>query len=528
MRRPPERPEKSRSPGTSRSGRWAPRARSSTCSPRTSWRRTPTSRSTSRRSPGTSRTTSSSRSVAGSKTPDVSQMGTTWMGEFAKTGALEEVPDSIDQDSFFEGARDTAIVDGTAYGVPWYVETRAPLLPQGHRREGRDHRAAQDLGRAQGDGEGAEGEGRREVRHLARAEQLAGVPAVRLADRRRGRRRTTSFTFDSPEAVEALEYYKSFFDEGLTRGRRPAGLRRDAGLRRRDASDVLQRPVAHGPDRGAGRRGASTASGRSRRCRRRRPATSFVGGSDLVVFKDSDNKDAAWKFVEYLSQPDVQQKWYDDGQRPAVGPVRLGERHARDRRQPRRSSASSSRTRSRRPSLPKWEQVAADAVNTELEKATHRRLLGRAGRQGDAAEGRVDRDRVSARHPRRRRRCLGARLAARLRPHLTGWLFALPFVAHLPRLPRRPDPRVVRPLLHGLRDREPAGLVQRRVRRPRQLHEALRRRALPEGGAQHRRLRASSACRSRSRRGLLAAVGLNQAIGRMVSVLPRRLLPARS
>ena len=38
--------------------------------------------------------------------------------------------------------------------------------------------------------------------------------------------------------------------------------------------------------------------------------TSFVGGSDLVVFKDSDNKDAAWKFVEFLSDPATQQKWY--------------------------------------------------------------------------------------------------------------------------------------------------------------------------------------------------------------------------
>src|SRR5215213_5998733 len=63
-------------------------------------------------------------SIAGGKTPDVSQMGTTWMGEFAKTGALEEVPDDIELTGTFEGARDTAIVDGTTYGVPWYVETR--------------------------------------------------------------------------------------------------------------------------------------------------------------------------------------------------------------------------------------------------------------------------------------------------------------------------------------------------------------------------------------------------------------------
>ncbi|TMD48673.1 MAG: extracellular solute-binding protein [Chloroflexi bacterium] len=38
--------------------------------------------------------------------------------------------------------------------------------------------------------------------------------------------------------------------------------------------------------------------------------TSFIGGSDLVVFKNSPNRDAAWKFVQYLLDPSVQSKWY--------------------------------------------------------------------------------------------------------------------------------------------------------------------------------------------------------------------------
>jgi hypothetical protein len=46
------------------------------------------------------------------------------MGEFAETGALDPTPDVIDPDSFFEGAWETTVVDGTSYGVPWYVETR--------------------------------------------------------------------------------------------------------------------------------------------------------------------------------------------------------------------------------------------------------------------------------------------------------------------------------------------------------------------------------------------------------------------
>jgi multiple sugar transport system substrate-binding protein len=97
--------------------------------------------------------------------------------------------------------------------------------------------------------------------------------------------------------------------------------------------------------------------------------TSFVGGSDLVVFKNGDNKEAAWEFVKYLSQPEVQQKWYDtvsdlpsvqsaweSGTLATDDKLGLFGEQLKDAKTP--------------PVIPHWEQVAADAVNTELEKAT--------------------------------------------------------------------------------------------------------------------------------------------------------------
>ena len=41
-------------------------------------------------------------------------------------------------------------------------------------------------------------------------------------------------------------------------------------------------------------------------------ATSFVGGGNLVVYKDSKNKDLAWTFVDYLTDPKTQVAWYQD------------------------------------------------------------------------------------------------------------------------------------------------------------------------------------------------------------------------
>src|SRR5690348_16614583 len=65
-----------------------------------------------------------STAIAGRQTPDVSLVGTTNMAEFAKSGALDPTPSIIDGKSFFPGGWDTTVVNGTSYGVPWYVETR--------------------------------------------------------------------------------------------------------------------------------------------------------------------------------------------------------------------------------------------------------------------------------------------------------------------------------------------------------------------------------------------------------------------
>src|SRR5450756_2022632 len=62
--------------------------------------------------------------IAGHQTPDVSQMGTDMMGQFAATRALEAVPANFQASTFFQSAWNTNIVNGTVYGVPWYVETR--------------------------------------------------------------------------------------------------------------------------------------------------------------------------------------------------------------------------------------------------------------------------------------------------------------------------------------------------------------------------------------------------------------------
>ena len=66
-----------------------------------------------------------SGAIASGETPDVSLVGTTWMGEFAQAGGLMPTPENlVDESAFFPGAWESTEVGGTSYGVPWYVETR--------------------------------------------------------------------------------------------------------------------------------------------------------------------------------------------------------------------------------------------------------------------------------------------------------------------------------------------------------------------------------------------------------------------
>jgi multiple sugar transport system substrate-binding protein len=249
-------------------------------------------------------------SVAGGESPDVTQLGTTWMGEFAALGALQPVPESFDTSGFFEGAMDTATVDGTAYGVPWYVETRALYYRTDLAEEAgidmppetwEDLKAAAQAYKDAGNKNGMNlvtGVGSNQT-YLTFLWSAGGDV---LSD-------DGTFTLDSPEAVEAVDYFASFFTDGVTepmaegfditqgfiQGTYPMFLSgpwhmqliRDTGGEEFEGNwDLAPLPTNES-------------------------ATAFLGGSDLAVFENTDNPDAAWAFVEYMSRPDVQAQWYE-------------------------------------------------------------------------------------------------------------------------------------------------------------------------------------------------------------------------
>ena len=67
---------------------------------------------------------------AGDATPDVCQLGNTWIPEFGALGALEPLDSYIqrsnvvDPKDYFPGLWKTNEVEGHVYGIAWYADTR--------------------------------------------------------------------------------------------------------------------------------------------------------------------------------------------------------------------------------------------------------------------------------------------------------------------------------------------------------------------------------------------------------------------
>lgn len=316
--------------------------------------------------------------IAGRQTPEVSLVGTTWMGEFARTGGLDALPSGVvEQGAFFPGAWETTVSNGTAYGVPWYVETRLIYVNK------------EVAARA---GVTSPPRTWEELKAAVQAFKDKGGAAwgVSLQPGGMGSWQTVlpfvwqnggdvtggggGFALDSPQTVEALAYYESFFDGGLS----PTDLQQGA----------LE------PDFAAGKIGAfisgpwhigilkeQGAEGKFDlwHMPTRQKATSFVGGGNLAVFKDAKNRDGAWKFVSWLSKPDVQAKWYKaSSDLPAV---KAAWEDAALKSDPMLSAFGTQLSDAKAPpSLATWEQIAA-ALDAEVEK-----LVKTGGTAADAAK----------------------------------------------------------------------------------------------------------------------------------------------
>ncbi|WP_309128857.1 extracellular solute-binding protein [Microbacterium sp.] len=254
--------------------------------------------------------------IASGNVPDVAMMP----GLPIFKNAYAPVPDGIDVSGMFEGSVATGNMDGAQLQVPWYVDTRVlyyrtDLAEQAGWTSAPStwdelHQFAGDMQKKAG----AEWGIRLPAGGPGSFQNTLWMPwsaGGELMDDGQD-----EWSLDTSEFAAAYEYLKSFFTDGIANpnadpapaaavndfisGANPALITGPffAGLLNGAAKDLPYATTVLPADESS---------------------TSFVGGANLVVFKEAANSDAGWKLVRWLSEPETQVAWYEaSGDLPAV------------------------------------------------------------------------------------------------------------------------------------------------------------------------------------------------------------------
>jgi multiple sugar transport system substrate-binding protein len=258
---------------------------------------------------------------AGGALPDLCQLGNTWLPELVALDALEPLDTlvasaGIARDDYFAGILDTNVMPTGAgdrlFGLPWYVDTRVLfyrsdlLRAAGHPAppdRWADWLAAMRAVRARGGGQtyGA-------LLPLNEPDPLYALALQQgpllTGDDTRG-------AFSQAPFRRALAFYAGIFREGLA----PAMT----GTQVSNVWDEFARGLfafyVSGP--------WNIGEFRRRLPRERQgdwataplpgpdgPGFSTAGGSSLVLFRRSARREAAWRLIAYLSEPETMQRFH--------------------------------------------------------------------------------------------------------------------------------------------------------------------------------------------------------------------------
>lgn len=271
-------------------------------------------------------------SIAGGTTPDVAEIGTTWTPEFADAGALVDLTDKVKADNLdgdlVEGLVEAGTLDGKLYGMPWYAGVRAFLYNK-------------DIFTAAGVEEPTTWaelvETVKKIKEtqpdvtpfpIPGSSEFSVYPWVwgnggKVASESGG---TWKSELNSPASVEGITF---FTDLALTHNSSEAAA---ATWKETDVLKAFEQGKTGMVIQGSwtparikkeapqldGKIGAFVIPGKDGGI-----APSFLGGSHLGVFENSQNQDLAWEYVKLMTTGEYAEKWgqatnYFPGQKKLV------------------------------------------------------------------------------------------------------------------------------------------------------------------------------------------------------------------
>ena len=334
-------------------------------------------------------------SYVGHSTPDMAQLGNTWISEFVALKALAPLDPwvahspEIKAEVFFPGIWATNLVDWEAYGIPWYVDTRLIF----YRKD--------ILRRAGYDSIPQSWEGWTRAMRAVKAQMGPRAYAIFLPVNEWTQpmilglqtrspllaANGTQGAFSGPEFKRAFDFYVDLFRERLAppvanteiantcqefeRGYFSMWITGpwNLGEFRRRLPEAEQDEWATAPLPGP----SGAASG-----------LSMAGGSSLVIFERSRHRAQAWELIEFLSRPEQQARFYHlCGSLPARRAAWKDPELAGD---PKLAAFEAQLQRvAPWPMVPEWEQIA-----TRLQELSEKAVRGNTPSDSVLAE--LDRD----------------------------------------------------------------------------------------------------------------------------------------
>jgi multiple sugar transport system substrate-binding protein len=263
-------------------------------------------------------------SVVGRSTPDIAQLGNTWLPELVALHALVPLDSligrshAIEHSDYFDGIWQTNVIGGRTWGVPWYVDTRVLfyrsdiLADAGFATPPRTWREWRDaMARIRARSGGHRYSVLLPINEWSQPVALGlanGAPLLRDDD--------TYGDFSDPRFRAAFAFYTGLFRDSLAA---PVSNVQIANRYQSFGTGEFAMFISGPWDVGeCSRRLPPSLQGRWMTAPMpspdpsdtTTPGMSLAGGSSLVVFQGSPHADSAWAFIEYLSGPAQQARFY--------------------------------------------------------------------------------------------------------------------------------------------------------------------------------------------------------------------------
>lgn len=255
--------------------------------------------------------------ITAGTTPDLLYAFTETQSALIATGGFDAVPDGlVDSGDFYDSIWNNSVVDGVAYGVPWYAYAnvfmyRTDLVDAAGAEVPKDWNGVIDFAKKL-KASGVEYPLSLSANYDQYAAQQLAVAAAQnggamISDDLK------TWTIDSPQNVEALDFWASLMKDGYASQDGPAFLDTVPWMTQGKNAAIWDGGPwfaswfddANGDGWGAEHIGyALNPVGPAG------DSAATMGGGSWMVPSDSGNKDAAWKFTRWMSAPEQQVQWY--------------------------------------------------------------------------------------------------------------------------------------------------------------------------------------------------------------------------